>query len=119
MSSHLLPAAGIKTTLDSSISLTSVGSDKPTANLRAKKNAISYEWPAYLAKNPHLLVANAKGQLSLLQDNKPDLAKKSPPKTLINTKMKFGMSKESPFTTKYTEAHPLTQAFGDKYVASL
>ncbi len=123
MSTNEIPAAGVPITLDKRVEATSQeparGKDYYASCTKAKKNAIDYEWPAYMARNPATLMANGRGQRCQRKDITADFADPAPAKALINTSMKFGMSKESPFTSQHTEMHPSTKAFGKRYVASL
>jgi hypothetical protein len=85
----------------------------------AKKNAISYDWPTCFASNSNTMMANSIGQLSLKKDVTPSFFDRPPPRLAVNTSMKYGMSKETPFAKSWTELHPGTKANGRRYVASL
>lgn len=87
-------------------------------DLRTKKNAISYEWPEFLRRCDHTLLINSKGQMALKKDIKgdPRFAAKHEmdlkPK-VIKGGLKFGMSYDSPFHSKFTQVHPATKQLLD------
>lgn len=74
------------------------------------KNTITVEWPDYLIRCPYTALRDDRNNISLRQNR--DLSKEQPKTKLvktINTNFKYGLSKDTPFETKYTEFHSLTK----------
>jgi hypothetical protein len=75
-----------------------------------KKNALSWDNPEYITK-PKVLLLQKNGNQFFQSYNKAihQLPKQRSSKYII-TNLKYGLSKDSPFHSKYTEMHKLTPA---------
>ena len=73
-----------------------------------RKNAISYDSPNYITR-PKLLLLQKNGNtfFSSQQLTHHPIPSVKPIK-LVHTDLKFGISKDSPFSGMYTQIHPLT-----------
>jgi hypothetical protein len=73
-----------------------------------KKNAISYDQPKYLLGNQYsLLQKNQRNFFYSRDKNHHPIKMESPAKT-PNKNMKYGLSKDSPFLSKFSQIHRLT-----------
>ena len=95
-----------------------VSSKNTLTDPKLKRNAICTDWPGYFLKCPNTLIINSKGVMTLSKNSigNPEFASKvvencSSPGggKPIKTKLKYGMSKDTPFETPYTEMHPSTK----------
>ena len=79
-----------------------------------KKNCTSVENPDYLIRNPHFMCRNESGDfLPKKEVQAHHYYKPKPPKTIM-TNAKFGMSKDSPFKSFFSECHALTKSLFDE-----
>lgn len=79
------------------------------------KNTVTVEWPDYLVRNPYTALRSSNNKISLRMNR--DLSKEQPnPKVAktINTNYKFGLSRDTPFETKFTEIYASSKGIMNK-----
>ena len=75
-----------------------------------KKNCTSIENPDYLIRNPYYMCRNDSGEFMARKDVKGEQYRKQRPGKTIKTNAKYGMSKDSPFLTRFSESHDMTES---------
>lgn len=82
-----------------------------------KKNCTSIENPDYLICSPHYVCRDTKGVFTAKKDVKKEQYLQEKGGKNIITNAKFGMSKDSPFISRFSESHVLTESlFEEKNV---
>lgn len=78
-------------------------------------NTVTVEWPDYLIRSPYTAVRDINDKVALRLGR--DLSKEQPkPKIVktINSNLKFGLSRDTPFETKYTEIYASSKGIMNK-----
>ena len=75
-----------------------------------KKNSNSIDNPSYLISNKNLIIVDEKGRYQSRANCNPKSSAELSPSRKVRTGMKFGISQDSPFESRYTEFHPSSEA---------